>query len=188
MGKTTIDYSRCDARRDKKALSIRLNLQELEYMKGEIKKQKREEKKNEGGKVKDESKDREEGRKKARKTKRQEDIDQENIRAKDEPSWYDMTPKEEQGRLEEIRGRSNEQRDEDKRKLRTATVPEITRRIVELLLQLCRSIGEEWNREYIELVTTQLEKSQDPNELVTALDRERERGETLDHGLQKSSW
>jgi hypothetical protein len=94
-----------------------------------------------------------------------------------------MTPKEEQGKLEEIRGRSSEQRDEDKRKLRTATVAEIMRRIVELSLQLCRSVGEGWNREHIELVTTQLEKSQDPNELVTALDQEREaKLWTMDHG------
>ena len=101
--KATIDMSKCDAKRDRKALAVRIDLQELEHMKRQIKKEKEEEKKKGGGKVKDESKEREEGKKKARKTRKPEDIDREKIRAKDEPDWYEMSPKEEQGKLEEMR-------------------------------------------------------------------------------------
>ena len=37
--KATIDFSKCDTKRDKKAGSVRLRLQELEYLKGQIKKE-----------------------------------------------------------------------------------------------------------------------------------------------------
>ena len=51
---------------------------------------------------------------------------------KEEASWYEMSPEEEQGALKEMKGRNREQREEDKAKLRTAIVADMMRRVTEL--------------------------------------------------------
>ena len=92
---------------------------------------------------------------------------------KEETSWYEMSPAEEQGALKEMKGGNREQREEDKTKLRTAIVADMMRRVTELANGMREKIESEKDEEFIDRLEKQMKKSMDVEEVCDFIEAER---------------
>ena len=109
-----------------------------------------------------ESKERKSDKKRIRKTE-----------VKEETSWYEMSPAEEQGALKEMKGRNMEQREEDNVKLRTALVADMMRRVTELAMGMREKKEGEKDEEFIDRLERQMKKSMDAEDMNDFIEAER---------------
>ena len=92
---------------------------------------------------------------------------------KEEASWHEMSPEEEQGALKEMKGRNREQREEDKAKLRTAIVADMMRRVTELANGMRNKQEGERDEEFVDSLEQQMKKSMDVEEICDLIDKSR---------------